>query len=46
MIAVNRLPLLGSGKTDYGAIGKLALAATAPQATVATGTETMKEAQS
>ena len=46
VIAVDRLPLLGSGKTDYSAIGKLALAATAPQATVATGTETMKEAQS
>ena len=31
VIVVDRLPVLGTGKTDYSAIGKLALAAAAPQ---------------
>jgi hypothetical protein len=30
VIAVDRLPVLGTGKTDYGTIGKLAMAAAAP----------------
>ncbi len=30
VLVVDRLPVLGTGKTDYGAVGKLALAAAAP----------------